>query len=616
VLQPGRKLRVTAYAVTAVVVSAGALALHATGALNPLELQTVDARFDARGTQPKPADVAVVAIDATTFSETGQQFPFPRSMHAKVIDRLRADGAKVIAYDVQFTEQTEPAEDNALLGAVSKARPVLLSTTEVGPGGSTNVFGGDETVRSVGARVGNTGLSADSRGVNRTVAYSVDGLPSFAVVAAQLARAHGARGADPGRDAYTLPGHRAWIDYPGPPGSILTVPFSRVLAGKFKKGTFRGRTVVVGASAPSLQDVHPTSTTTGDALMSGPEIQAAAIETVRRGLPLRSVRGGFAWLLIVLMASAVPLVAMRLRFLFVVLFAIAVAVAYPLAAALLFSAGWVVPVAVPLLALAVATLGTSAGHALLSAAERIRTRDLFARFVPEAVVDDVLARTDGDLRLGGQRREGTVMFCDLRGFTTFSEDLEPDRVIDVLNQYFTEMTGAIMARQGTLVAYLGDGILAVFGAPLEQADHADRALEAARDMVFDRLPRLNAALAEQGIDHEFRIGVGLHSGPVVSGNVGSPQRIEYAAIGDTTNTASRVEGMTKVEGEQLLLSGATLDALTAAASRRGLREVGQREVRGRKHGIALWSVDDVDRAPGAGADGASAAVVDGAAGAS
>ena len=128
-------------------------------------------------------------------------------------------------------------------------------------------------------------------------------------------------------------------------------------------------------------------------------------------------------------------------------------------------------------------------HYLTVAFERERVRDLFARFVPENVVDDVLDRADG-LRLGGVQREGTVMFSDLRGFTSFAEKMPVDQVIEVLNRYLTEMSDAILDHGGTLVAYMGDGIMAVFGAPVEQPDHADRALAAAREMLGPRLDTL------------------------------------------------------------------------------------------------------------------------------
>src|SRR5213083_2381495 len=162
-------------------------------------------------------------------------------------------------------------------------------------------------------------------------------------------------------------------------------------------------------------------------------------------------------------------------------------------------------------------LATGAIHGLTVAFEREQARDAFARFVPEAVVDQVLADADG-VRLGGVRRVGTVMFSDLRGFTSFSETLEPERVIEALNRYLTAMSEAILDHGGTLVAYMGDGIMAVFGAPLQQEDHADRALAAARDML-ERLQGFNAWLREEGLHEGFKMGIGLNSGQVMSGHV-------------------------------------------------------------------------------------------------
>src|SRR5260370_30322915 len=145
---------------------------------------------------------------------------------------------------------------------------------------------------------------------------------------------------------------------------------------------------------------------------------------------------------------------------------------------------------------------------------------MVSRFVAAGVVDEVLASTDENLRLGGVERDCTVLFSDLRGFTTFSESQPAARVIEVVNYYLNEMSEAILAAGGTLIAYMGDGIMAIFGAPLEQDDHADRAIVAAREMIGPRLQRFNAWLAEEGYDHRFEMGVGLNSGPVMAGNVG------------------------------------------------------------------------------------------------
>ena len=191
------------------------------------------------------------------------------------------------------------------------------------------------------------------------------------------------------------------------------------------------------------------------------------------------------------------------------------------------------------------------------------------------------------------------MFSDLRGFTSFAESLPVTRVIEVLNRYLGEMSEAILDHGGTLVAYMGDGIMAVFGAPIEQADHADRGLAAAREMLGPRLATFNQYLSDEGLhDEGFRMGVGLNSGPVMSGNVGSERRLEYTAIGDTTNTAARLEGMTKGTPHMLFVAESTRDMLQTPVEE--LFFVDEFEVRGREAKIRLWSLPEAsDEAPAA-----------------
>jgi adenylate cyclase len=205
------------------------------------------------------------------------------------------------------------------------------------------------------------------------------------------------------------------------------------------------------------------------------------------------------------------------------------------------------------------------------------------------VVDDVIERADG-LRLGGEESECTVLFSDIRGFTTFSETRPPAEVIEVLNRYHTLMGEAIFATGGTLVSYIGDGIIAVFGAPIPAPDHAERAVAAARAMLGSKLDEFNEWMREQDHGEGFRMGVGLNSGPVVAGNIGSERRVEYTLIGDTVNTASRIEGLTKGTPHQLFVSESTHDLLEAG--REDLVYVDELEVRGRERKVKLWSLKD------------------------
>ena len=198
------------------------------------------------------------------------------------------------------------------------------------------------------------------------------------------------------------------------------------------------------------------------------------------------------------------------------------------------------------------------------------------------------------------------MFSDLRGFTWFAEYARAERGHRRLNRYLTEMSEAILDHGGTLVSYMGDGIMAVFGAPIAQADHADRAVAAAREML-DRLRRFNDRGARRGRRTGFKMGIGLNSGQVMSGHVGSERRLEYTAVGDTTNTAARLEGMTKGTPHELFVA----DSTRGGPARRDedLVEVGEFEVRGRTATVKLWSLRESEAPTGAaGAAPTSAAV--------
>jgi adenylate cyclase len=409
--------------------------------------------------------------------------------------------------------------------------------------------------------------------------FQASGLRSFDLAAASLYTGHTIRPPS---------GESAWIDFTGPPFHVRQLSFVDVEHNRFPASAVRGKLVVVGATSSVNQDLHPTSTS-GSSLMPGPEIHVNGIHTVLEGFPLRSSRWWVDSLLIVLFACVTPLAALRVRR-FVWLLGAGALVALLVAVQLAFNHGVVVAFVYAFAAGVLALLATAAINGLTVAFEREQARDAFARFVPETVVDQVLADADG-VRLGGVRRAATVLFSDLRGFTSFSETLEPEQVIEALNRYLTAMSEAILDHGGTLVAYMGDGIMAVFGAPLQQDDHADRALEASREML-ERLQGFNGWLREQGLHDGFKMGIGLNSGPVMSGNVGSERRLEYTALGDTTNTAARLEGMTKGTPHQLYVSDTTYQALTRPAE--DLIAVGEAEVRGRKAKVQLWSLRDGD----------------------
>lgn len=586
-----RRLRVLWIVAAGVLSAVVGLALGGSGALDGAEALTVDQRFQVRGKHHVPDDVVVVGIDDTTLDAfPDRRPPYPRSLHATAIRNLTKAGARLIVYDIQFSETTSApddppaileagnAQDVALLDALAESKRVVLGTAEVliDPAGppAPNVLPDYEDAATA------VGVANYPSGAFRRVTAAVDGIPTLAVAAVR------AVGVSVDASRLTPPG--AWIDYHGPLGTFRPIPFSEIVSGRFAPAAVRNKIVVVGNTSNTLGDVHRTPFEGFE--MPGPEINANAISTLLRGVPLRDASGWLNALVLIGLVALATLAALRRSALVGILAAGVLIGAFLWLAQLRFNGGRVLDVAAPVLATGLVGIAGLAINYWFVNRDRARLRTDFARFLPGPVVDDVIAETGPNGRLGGQRLYATVMFADLRGFTAAAERLPPETVIDVLNRYLTEMSDAVLDYGGTLVAYQGDGLMAVFGAPIEQADHADRAIDAARQMRDVRLPRFNAWATTVNIVDDFRMGIGLASGPVMSGNVGSERRLEYATVGDTTNTAARLEAMTKETPHMLLIA----DTTRAAASRAvpDLTAVGSLDVRGRQVPASVWTLSD------------------------
>jgi CHASE2 domain-containing sensor protein len=285
-------LRVRMLAAVALLAAAAAGAITLTGAAREAELDTVGARFALRGERP-PGEVVVVGIDDVTFDAFDERWPFSRNRHADVIEKLAADRPRVIVYDVQFTEPSGDARaDNRLIRAARAAGNVVFRTTEVGDHGESNVFGGAEALAFARATAGNGLLPEGAGGALRRIPERVDGLDTLAVAAVKRI--------DRPVPVERLGGEGAWIEYAGPPGHVAHEHFSDVAAGAVPTGRFRDKLVVVGATAPALQDLHPVSWPGGE--MDGPEIHANAIATLLAGAPLRATGRGVDLLLAVALA--------------------------------------------------------------------------------------------------------------------------------------------------------------------------------------------------------------------------------------------------------------------------------------------------------------------------
>jgi len=573
----GRSLRALLVGLAA---AAAALALAGSGPVERAELWTVDERFDVRGSQGAHPDVVVVGIGRPTFRALGLQWPFPRSVHAEAIDALLAAGARAVAYDVQFSEPSDsPADDRALVAAARDPRVAMGTSETVRPGVPFLLPG----LTRDGARAGFALFPIGDDDKMRELEATVEGVPHLSILTA---------GGDPG--APTRP-----IDFAGPSGTVDTLPFEDVVEGRLDPASVRDKIVVVGATAENLHDLHAVPV---GGVMPGAEIHANAIQTILDGYPLREASGAIALLIVLVAGLLAPLATVPAGTPGVVLGRTLLAgvlglVALLAAAQLAFSAGTIVPVAAPLLALLLGTAGAVVLVYVVEVRARRRLRAVFERFVAPAVATELLDRdarrrdggkTDDGLPLPSRRADATVLFCDLRGFTTLSERLDAEQVIDLLNRYLEAVSSAVLDRGGTVVSYQGDGMMAVFGAPLPQPDHAARALAAGRAIVDEQLPAFNAWLLEQRLtDAPLEACVGINSGTVMAGVLGSRRRIEYAAVGDATNVAARLQTLGRDHDARLFVSGATVAAL-AADDAAGLRPLGEIALKGRRDPVEVW----------------------------
>jgi CHASE2 domain-containing sensor protein len=407
-LAAARRWRWTALLAAAALAVGGALALDLGGVLTRAEDATVDARFRLRGAEP-PRDMLVVGIDDRTFSVLGEPWPFPRSMHGEVIRRLDRAGARAIVVDIQFTEPTVPREDLALYDAVRDAGGVVLATTEVDERGGTRVLGGEANLRRAGAWAAASNLPTASGRIIRRMPEQVGGLDSLAV-----------------RVADTLGGRRpdsalfgdggALIDFRGPPGTIPTVSYADVHRGTVPRSRIAGRTVVIGATTPTLQDVHATPTS--DRLMAGPEVQANAIWTALNGIPLRDAPAGAGLMALIVLGIGGPLLSLRMRPIGVAAAWGAAGLAYAGLAVAAFERGTVLPVAAPLAACALGIVAALGASHLAESRERRRVSGInreLDRLVRERTRELVATQVEIVTRLGraAERRDGdTGMHID------------------------------------------------------------------------------------------------------------------------------------------------------------------------------------------------------------
>ncbi len=349
---------------------------------------------------------------------------------------------------------------------------------------------------------------------------------------------------------------RMLINFLGPPKTFPHYSISDILHGKIPEGTFKEKVVLVGATAAGIYDLRSTPFSP---VYPGMEVHATVIDNILRQDTLSRPKWTkiFDLLAIVVLVLLTGAVVPRLSAVKGILFAVVLFVLYLLIARWLFvSFGIWVNIVYPLLGLSVVYISLTVFHYFTEERERKKIRGAFSYYVSDSVVNEVLKDPER-LKLGGDKRDLTVLFSDIRGFTTISEGLSPEDLVQLLNEYLTAMSNVVFKYEGTLDKFMGDAIMAIYGAPLEREDHPAMACHSALEMM-EELRRLNRKWESEGRT-PLDIGIGINTGMMMVGNMGSSQRFDYTVMGDAVNLGSRLEGANKNYRTNILISEFTYE---------------------------------------------------------
>lgn len=545
-------------------------------------------RIATRNPDP-PSDLVVVAIDELSFTEIGQPWPWPRRMHAALTDALSHAGARTIVFDLLFDLPSTQAEDDRRFAqAIRSAGNVILAAdrAEVNDRAYRVVQWVDPTpmLAGVAAGTGVVRLQLDPDGVLRRSPLAVDGKPTLALAAARQRS---------GYDVAADLDRPRLIRFRGPPRlGITTVSYYQALQpdAALPPDIFKDKTVLVGFSLGAPAGVEETADSFGTPVavrMPGVQIHAAFLDTL---LHTAAIADPFGWLPVA--------IALALGLGIVTAFLLYRTSPAPAAARLAgFGAAWAIgsygllawaglhlPVIAPLAAVA-ATYATGEVYRYsLVRRERRFIKGAFEHYVAPAIVDEMLA-DPSKLTLGGEEHDVTILFTDLQGFTTLSEAVSPEELRRHLSAYFTEMLAILLKERATLDKLIGDSIMAYFGCPIPDATHPAQACRSALAMQR-RMVDLNRQWQARGLP-ALRTRIGINSGTVVAGNMGTPDIFNYTILGDTVNLASRLEGVNKEYGSLTIIGEATWSRVQ---ERFEARELDFIRVEGKQQPVAIYEL--------------------------
>lgn len=550
--------------------------------LEAFEAKTYDLRFrEMRGAIPLEPSIGIIAIDDKSIAELGR-YPWSRDQYARLLDRLTTVQAKAVLFDAFFPERESEANDRAFAAAAKRAGNVVLAVMyEFDKNNRVkDITGSLPEIESAAAGVGHINLLPDDDGVNRRIPLLIESggkqNPSLGMMAAM--QAMGAKEFAAGAFEVTLGERRIpvgesasmWINFTGPPGGYPRYSFIDVVNGRVPAEQLKDKVLFVGATALGIYDMRVTPF---HGNTPGVEIHATVADNIISGRFIRQggVEALFDIFSIVLLGALAYFLTTSLRLYGAIPATALLLAGYIWFANYMFAAGHWINIIYPTLSAVLALLvGGSFRYLVLERSAR-EMRLMFSSYLSPKLV----ARLEKDpeaAKIGGDTKMVTVLFTDIKSFTAFSEKHPPQEVVSRLNEYLGAMVQVIEQHDGTIDKFIGDAIMAYWGAPLSQPDHAKLAVECLLAMAR-RLDELHAKWEREGKE-AFSIRGGIQSGEVVAGNVGfAGKKMEYTVIGDTVNLASRLEGTAKYYGITYLVGENTYQLTKALCPYRELDKI-------------------------------------------
>lgn len=551
-----------------------------------------DILFSTRSVSPS---ILILEIDNQSIEKIGQ-WPWKREVFAKAFSVLNNYGPKSVGLDVIMSESSRfgQTDDTMLASALSKVSyPVIIPVEALGLNinRSTTSFSQDflkplpvfQAQKNIS--LGHVNLINDRDGIVRSFPVEIKDsnenvYESFAYKTIE-------------KSGFQIKGRLNPVErivFSGPSGSVRRVPFWRILEKDVSPEIFKNKIVFIGATAPDLHDEKPTPFDKGTQ-MSGVEIQAQVSNMILNDYRLRDL-SSIILILWLLIASLVPC----FMFYFfetaqkVIILNLLVGLAYSVIIIFLFDLGLVVNFIHVNIAWIAATSVSFFYRYLNTDKEKKEIRAVFSKYVSKDILNEIL-KDVSMVKLGGEEKEVTIFFSDIRSFTNLSEGMSPSRLTNFLNKYFTRMTNIVLERRGVVDKYIGDAIMAFWGAPIGNEEHALDAVLASLDMV-ESLSDLNEKNRKEG-DPDINIGIGMNTGVVTVGNIGSDARLDYTIMGDAVNLASRLEGQTKTYKVKIIISESTKNKLGTENIEKHkilIREIDKITVKGRTKPVVIFEV--------------------------